>query len=65
MGAVGNCYLSGTFWSTAAFDGITITSANGSSDIFLAKLDTSTPPPLTIEPAANAVRLSWSALATD
>ncbi len=64
--AIGNCYISGSFQNTLTFDEMTLsTSGPPAPEVFLAKLDTSTAPPLSITPQADSVRLSWSVLATD
>jgi hypothetical protein len=50
----GNCFVAGYINPTAEFN---------RDNAFIAKLETSVPPPLTISPGTNEIFLSWSLLA--
>ena len=65
--AIGNLYLGMTFdKSPYQLDSFTLTpSGQGSFDLVLAKLDTTTSPRLGIEKRTDGVQLSWSALASE
>jgi hypothetical protein len=62
---IGNCYFTGSFTSASLeFDDITLTNAGSlAGSGFVAKLATTTPPPLSIATSSNSVTLAWSALA--
>jgi hypothetical protein len=64
---VGNCFFSGTLYSTVLFDdqelGTIAQWPNIAIDILVGKLDTSTPPPLTLLREPGSVQLTWPALA--
>lgn len=61
--AAGNYYLVGAFFApNLILDEHTLTNTS-SGDAFVAKLETTTPPPLLIERLADSARLSWSILA--
>lgn len=61
--AAGNCYFAGRFEVPSIELGqITLTNASAAAG-FVAKLETTTPPPLSIAISSNSVTLAWSALA--
>jgi hypothetical protein len=62
---IGNCYFAGSFTSASLeFDDITLTNTGSlAGSGFVAKLETTTPPPLSIATSGNSVTLAWSALA--
>jgi hypothetical protein len=64
--SLGHCYVATVVGKpTVTFDTFTVSAPTVGRDIILAKLDTTTAPPLTAQLAGDAFHLSWSILADD
>jgi hypothetical protein len=62
--ALGQCYALGLLTTnTTSFDSIVLSGANPNADAYLAKLDTTTAPPLNIAASSGMVTLSWPVIA--